>query len=957
MATAFSSDFTFSTVASQIGYSSDRTFTTLVAGPSQPPAAPTGLTAVLSGTAQITLAWTDVATTESGYAVERSPDGVTYAQIADLPAGSTSYADAGLAAGITYRYRVRAYNVAGPSGYSNTAQATTPAPALPGAPTGLLVVAVAAGSVGLQWADTASTETAFQVERATAGAGGPFALVGVNGPDDVTFTDATALPNTAYWYRVRATNAQGPSGYSNTVAVTTPEVAVPPTINEAPAPVVLSVLVDWDNDGDFGDAYEDVSGDVLRSAPMQSVRGRDQVQALAPPMAGSSTATLDNDARTYSPQNGSGPLYGLLLPGRRVRHTAERPGTTPTYSSVVLADAPVGYWRLGETSGTTAADASGNGRTGTYTAGPALNQPGALRGDADPAALFAGAQTGQRVAVPDHASLDLNAFTVECWIYLTAYGTATNWRVIALKEAAGPARNYGLFLLLGTQSALHFSFSSGGVFRSFNTTVQLGLRRWRHVVLTHTPGAALRVYVDGELSDQVAVTGVPDTNAAPFVFGGVDPAAFPTFDGMTGRLDEVALYPTALAPARIREHYRAGTAGLVPLFTGNLDDLPQQPAYNEKTATLPALGSLARLRGVRVSTDLYQNIRIDAALNALLDAAGWPAADRRILQGNTILLWWWLDDRDAFEAAVELLNTEGPGAYLGEDGEGNVVFEGRYHRLTDSRALLPQAVFTEDGMEPWRLDRLDYNPGLKGVINACSAEAVQRGVGPFAVLWQLGQSVTLGAGEERFFTVRLSDPIYTVSPPVAGTDYTVTTGTLALIEVLPVSRSGGSVTVHVRGGGASGCTLTGLQLRGNLLVETNRVRVEHRVDTTTSRGRYGRRNYALSVWPEVDPLVAQDFCDAVVNAYQEPRATLSVWIPADVGGYTADRALALRPSDRIALYDAQTGLAGEAFVEQVEYANHGTEFLVRLGCEEASTAASNYLVWDVGSFDEDRWSY
>ncbi len=52
----------------------------------------------------------------------------------------------------------------------------------------------------------------------------------------------------------------------------------------------------------------------------------------------------------------------------------------PSYSASVLADSPLAYWRLGEASGTTAADASGNGRTGSYLNTPTLGAAGALAG-------------------------------------------------------------------------------------------------------------------------------------------------------------------------------------------------------------------------------------------------------------------------------------------------------------------------------------------------------------------------------------------------------------------------------------------------------------------------------------------------------------------------------------------------------------------------------------------------
>jgi hypothetical protein len=86
--------------------------------------APTGLTAVDSGSATILLAWTDNASDASGYYIERSLDGVTWRQIATVGANATSYLNKGLTSGTQYRYRVRAFNSIGDSVYSNVALAT-----------------------------------------------------------------------------------------------------------------------------------------------------------------------------------------------------------------------------------------------------------------------------------------------------------------------------------------------------------------------------------------------------------------------------------------------------------------------------------------------------------------------------------------------------------------------------------------------------------------------------------------------------------------------------------------------------------------------------------------------------------------------------------------------------------------------------------------------------------------
>ena len=102
------------------------------------PAAPTGLAAAAVSSSQIDLTWADNANNETGFKIERSPDGVTWAQIATAAANATTYSDLGLAASTSYSYRVRAYNTAGDSAYSNTATAVTAAaPAVPTAPSNL----------------------------------------------------------------------------------------------------------------------------------------------------------------------------------------------------------------------------------------------------------------------------------------------------------------------------------------------------------------------------------------------------------------------------------------------------------------------------------------------------------------------------------------------------------------------------------------------------------------------------------------------------------------------------------------------------------------------------------------------------------------------------------------------------------------------------------------------------
>jgi carboxypeptidase T len=191
---------------------------------STPPATPASLNATASSASQIQLAWTDRSDNEAGFSIERcTGDGCgSFATIATTAAGVASYTDSGLAASTTYGYRVRAYNGAGNSDYSNTASAQTyAAPALPNAPSDLTATAISRSQIDLAWADKSGNETGFKIERCRGAACTNFAQISVVGANVQAFSDTGLSTKTAYRYRVRAYNAAGNSAYSYPAGATT----------------------------------------------------------------------------------------------------------------------------------------------------------------------------------------------------------------------------------------------------------------------------------------------------------------------------------------------------------------------------------------------------------------------------------------------------------------------------------------------------------------------------------------------------------------------------------------------------------------------------------------------------------------------------------------------------------------------------------------------------------------
>jgi hypothetical protein len=89
------------------------------------PTAPSSLAATTVSSSQINLAWTDNATNETGFTIERKTGAGSFGVLTTKGANVTSHSDTTLAPGTNYTYRVRADNASGSSGWSNESSATT----------------------------------------------------------------------------------------------------------------------------------------------------------------------------------------------------------------------------------------------------------------------------------------------------------------------------------------------------------------------------------------------------------------------------------------------------------------------------------------------------------------------------------------------------------------------------------------------------------------------------------------------------------------------------------------------------------------------------------------------------------------------------------------------------------------------------------------------------------------
>jgi Concanavalin A-like lectin/glucanases superfamily/Fibronectin type III domain/Lysyl oxidase len=224
-------------------------------------------------------------------------------------------------------------------------------------------------------------------------------------------------------------------------------------------------------------------------------------------------------------------------------------GTSP-YSNAVLADAPAGYWRLGDTGGSTAVD-SAAGNNGTYLNGPALGQASLLAGDAaNPSVRFDG--SNDYVKVPTSSALSpTGRLSLEAWIKPAAIPSAGQFVSILTKSESyalqfnGPRLEFTI-IQSGTRKRLQAP--SGAVVAG----------QVYHVVGTYD-GSTQRLYLNGKEVANTILGGEISANASPLTIGSWNGSEF-----FNGTIDEAAVYAGALSKFRVETHYQAGIGGTLP---------------------------------------------------------------------------------------------------------------------------------------------------------------------------------------------------------------------------------------------------------------------------------------------------------------------------------------------------------------------------------------------------------
>lgn len=231
--------------------------------------------------------------------------------------------------------------------------------------------------------------------------------------------------------------------------------------------------------------------------------------------------------------------------------------TLPAYSELVLGDAPSAYWRFAETSGTLARNSAATGAAYDLTligvVPEDFGRPSLLARESSDQALFFSGVSGGSVNLGEVGSaLKLvSSFTVEAWVRIPKEGLSTTGTIYSSTSGGADGFTFVLEPSRGLALACHGkqTYATDGLFVPFDDAPH-------HVVVAwEGESSSATFYVDASPNK---ITGNPGITIA---YAGTTASVAKMPSGsvaLRAILDEVAIYPTALASARIAAHRQAG---------------------------------------------------------------------------------------------------------------------------------------------------------------------------------------------------------------------------------------------------------------------------------------------------------------------------------------------------------------------------------------------------------------
>lgn len=335
------------------------------------------------------------------------------------------------------------------------------------------------------------------------------------------------------------------------------------------------------------------------------------------------------------------------------------------------------------------------------------------------------------------------------------------------------------------------------------------------------------------------------------------------------------LYPHVVPGRKLRLSVRDEATGTVyARFVGKISDI--RPAHNPETVTITAVDELARLSKATASVTTQSDIRVDDAIDLVLDAAGWTDG-RDISQISDKIPIWSTSNQKGLKEAQLLAEVALANLCIAADGDLRVV--GRHRSQTAAVSLTGADILDDISMnQPWDLIRNVIKITSGGVSTGATTE-----------IFRLKDVPVLPAGGSITFEAKFTDSngvacsAENIIDPVATTDikaYTRKEGTgtnLTSQFAVTVEKFSDYANVTITNNSAVSGAVTLMRLRGDPVTVTS-VTVEE--SDAASIAIYNRSELVIvNRWLQ-NINSARDFALALLAVLKSPQTCPAVKIMA-----------------------------------------------------------------------------
>jgi hypothetical protein len=252
-------------------------------------------------------------------------------------------------------------------------------------------------------------------------------------------------------------------------------------------------------------------------------------------------------------------------------------GPATVYQDLLNGLVPLSWWRLGESTGTTAVDEMLN-RDGTYVGSPTLSVAGPMTTDPDTAITLNG--SSQWVDVGAYQLAGQTSFTIAGW-GKTSYSGASQV-IYAERTAAGTGAWVLFYLDTNGRPTLQYRDNAGTSDTIVPPSGNWADGTWHHFAVTKF-GTDVYIFVDGASVRHTTLTANDTLSGTLLALIGKD-----AHDGhyWTGSLDEVMIYDVDLSAQEVKRFYNVRTIQRYrTLVTGSTWDGTGSAVYNATVTT------------------------------------------------------------------------------------------------------------------------------------------------------------------------------------------------------------------------------------------------------------------------------------------------------------------------------------------------------------------------------------